>query len=515
MEEKKVAIIDMGSNSIRLVINKLYKNGYYKQLYNFKVVARLSSHFTPDGKISKQGIQVILTTLKQFKEIIDFHKVEKITGVATAAVRKAINQNEIITAIQEQTGLSFRVLSGYEEAHYGYLAVVNSTNLQEGITIDIGGGSTEVTLFKDREMVHFESFPFGAITLQQLLDSGDPSDDQIEKLTSYLISQFESLPWLKNCGLPVIGIGGSARNLSLIHQRMVGYPLAGLHQYQLSKEGIISVQDKLRSFSIDERHNIDGLSKDRTDIIIPAVQAILTLVNFTNAPSFTMSNKGLRDGIFYEEVLSQLGLEHFPNVAEESFYQLTHAFEMNIEHVKQVGTLAKKIYKQLTPYLTEMRNAEEDIKLLKYSSRVLYIGEFITSEASSEHTFYVLTNLSIDGLTHRERLALALIASFKSRSSLYRHAESFSQLLTKEDVKQFELLGAILKLSFALNRTRRNVVHKVKVKNGKETDILLHVTCLQDSVFEEQLANKYKKHIEKAIQAKISLEFQQTSSTSY
>ncbi|WP_026674688.1 Ppx/GppA phosphatase family protein [Alkalihalobacterium bogoriense] len=509
MKEKKVAIIDMGSNSIRLVINKIDNDGRYTQLHNFKVVARLSSHMTQKGHISKEGISIIISSLLQFKNIISYHKVDQVNGVATAAVRRAANQEEVLHTIKKETGFSFRVLSEYEEAYYGYLAVVNSTNIENGITIDIGGGSTEVTIFKNRKMIHYTSFPFGAITLkQQFMNDSEPLQENLDALTSFLTEQYESLDWIVQSQLPVIGIGGTARNLSLVHQRQVDYPLAGLHQYELTKQDVESTQALFTSVNIEERQNIDGLSKDRSDIIIPAVQAILTLLNVTGSKTFTMSNRGLRDGLFYEEILTQLGLEHFPNVAEESFYQITHMYEINLDHVKQVWKLAKSLYRQLVPYVNETSSEQEnDLSLLKYSARMLYMGEFISNEASSQHTFYLITNMSIDGLTHQERLAIALISSFKSKSYLQKFAGPFESLLTKQQLKQYEFLGAILKLAYALNRTRRNIVTSISVMKETEDHFMIYFHCNDDYPFEEQLANKYKKHIEKLINAKISLHF--------
>ncbi|WP_209125395.1 Ppx/GppA phosphatase family protein [Alkalihalobacillus sp. BA299] len=509
MAQKKLAIIDMGSNSIRLVIYTIQSNGCYHELHNFKVVARLSSHTSIDGSITNKGIKIIVDTLTRFNKIIRTHQIDQIKGVATAAIRLAPNQKEVLEIIKDKTSLSFSILSDYEEAYYGYLAVTNSTNIENGITIDIGGGSTEVTLFKNRKLYEYVSFPFGAITLKKkFIENDPPTLDEMDKLKTFLVKQFSSLNWIVNSNLPVIGIGGTARNLSLIHQRKMNYPLQGLHQFELAPNNIDEIQQYLLHLSFPERQSVDGLSKDRADIIIPAIEAIYSLVKVTNAPRFIMSNKGLRDGIFYEEVLQQIGIDQFPNVAEESFFQLSNTYQINIDHVKQVSKLASAIYKELSPYLLEKYNDEANMSLLRYSARVLYVGEYISSEASSQHTFYLLSNMTIDGLTHEQRLAIALISSFKSKSYLSQFAAPFNELLTKQQLKRYELLGAILKFAYALNRTRRNIVKKCSISKTSKRDLSIQFLCDSDYFFEEEQALKYKKHLEKVLNFNIELHFQ-------
>ncbi|WP_054635461.1 hypothetical protein [Thalassobacillus sp. C254] len=166
MKKEKVGVLDIGSNSIRLVIHKIDDQKRYRQLHNLKQVARLSSHIDLDGRLTPEGFEVLKSALIQFEEIIQHHHVTKVKVAATAAIRNAVNQQDILDFIHKETSLYVRVLSGKEEAYYGYLAVVNSTSLREGITVDIGGGSTEVTYFHHRRLIYSHSFPFGALTLK-------------------------------------------------------------------------------------------------------------------------------------------------------------------------------------------------------------------------------------------------------------------------------------------------------------------------------------------------------------
>ncbi len=507
MKSQNIALIDIGSNSIRLVIFCLDENSYYKEVQNLKVVARLSNHIDEEGNLNNKGISVLLQTLQQFQEITRTYELSTIKCVATAAIRQANNQTEILKQVKETTDFTIRVLSEYEEAFFGYLAVINTTFLNDGITIDIGGGSTEITLFKERKMLYYHSFPFGAITLKkEFIHNEIPSKEEITNLKTFLKNQFQSLPWLNQNDIPVVGIGGSARNLSLIQQRKTSYPLSGLHQYEIECNDIREITNQLGKLSLKQRQLVEGLSKDRADIIIPAAEAISTLMEVTNAKRFIMSKKGLRDGLFYDELFQQLNITFFPNVAEESFYQLTQEYRININHVKYLSKLATQLFHEIKDHF-KPELQEEDLRLLHLSCRVLYLGEFISHEASSQHTFYLLMNLSIDGLTHYERLKLALIASFKSKGTLLTYITSFQNWFSKAEFEKIEMLGAILKFSYSLNSTKRELFSTIKLSSVNKDQIKIILSYKGMAYFEEIQAQKYKKHLERIIKKQIKLQF--------
>lgn len=509
--KEKVAVIDIGSNSIRLVIHELDDKKGTRELHNLKKVARLSNHINSDYQLTTDGLQVLKESLQQFEEVLSFHHVTNIKAVATAAIRNAVNKEEIIDFVHNETSLHVRVLSEQEEAYYGYLAVVNSTSISDGLSIDIGGGSTEITFFKDKKLIHSHSFSFGALTLKKkFFPDKEPDKQALKNISDYVIDQCNQIPWLKEAKhLPIIGIGGSARNMSLVHQSQVHYPLAGLHQYELEMDELKSMMQLFENCSLKERENIDGLSKDRADVIVPAVKVIYEMADYINAAYFMMSNKGLREGLFFEEMLREHSTEFLPEVVEESFFQLSREFEMNEDYVQEVGRIARQLYTELEPFIPSPLKQDDNIYLLKKSARVLYIGEFISHETSSQHTFYVLTNRSIDGISHSDRLAMAFIASFKSKKWMKQLSPPFKSYLSKSSLKRFELLGSILKMAYALDRTKRKVVESISSeKNGKS--INLYIACKPNtySYFEEVKSTKYKKHIEKVLKQDISLTFQ-------
>ncbi|WLR52098.1 Ppx/GppA family phosphatase [Bacillus tianshenii] len=504
---KTYGVIDIGSNTIRFAIYTHESAGRFREIDNIKTVARLRNYLDEEENLSEEGIQVLLNTLQSYQDIADYHGITHVKGAATATIRRAKNQAEILRRMNEMTSFTINVFSEYEEAYYGYLAVMNSIAIEDGLTIDIGGGSTEVTLFKGRELLQYHSFPFGALSLKRRFVSGEvPTKQERENISAFLKEQFNSLEWLRNQSLPVVGIGGSARNTAQVHQAMVSYPVGGLHQYEMKQADIQSVLTHLKDQDIEKMKKVDGLSEDRADIIVPAVQVFQQFTAIVGAPTFILSRKGLRDGIFYEELMRPHGVKIFPNVLEESLFELTTEYNINTEHSLQISRLAQTMMIQLES-LGVMSFSEDEVTLLKRAASVFYLGDYIDSESGSQHTFYVLANRTIDGLTHLERLQLALTASFKSKSVFKQYAEPYCDWISKPEQKRLRVLGALLKTAASLNATKRNIVHDVKLE--KKDDGLHFLVCHQRQVQAEKYqTNKQKKHLEKALKCPIHLHFE-------
>ena len=506
MNKEKYAIVDIGSNTMRLVIYSRNKSGRLTESENVKAVARLRNYLSPSGRLEKEGIDVLIQTLQSFQEVTRHHNLQDVKCVATAAIRQANNQQEILNRVESETDFSMRILSEYEEAYYGYLAVVNSTPFENGITVDIGGGSTELTLFEDRKLISFHSFPFGALSLkQQFIQNELPTEEELTALRLFLSDQFHSLPWIADKGLPLIGIGGSARNMAQIHQEYTEYPLAGIHQYMMAAKDVKTIHKLLLSLNFDEVQRLEGLSKDRADIIIPALEVFSCLMDYTAAAVFALSRKGLRDGVFYEELTKEFELSVFPNVLEESFHELAIDYDINLKHAAHVSTNAMMIARQLKN--NGMLDLDEkDELLIRLGSAVYNLGAYIDGEASHQHSFYLLANRTIDGLLHKERMTVALIASFKNKEVFKRNAALYPGWFTKEELAKYSLFGAIVKLSYSLNATKRDIIETIQLEQT-EDGLVFQVVCNSDWKPEQYEAEKQKKHMEKFLKRAVYFNF--------
>lgn len=504
--DEKFCIIDIGSNSMRLVIYENGKNGRLKEIENVKVVARLRNYLNKENLLTNEGQKELINTLLTFQEITRYHSIKNSKCVATAAIRQANNSNEIIELVEQKTDFKMRILSGFEEAYYGFLGVVNSTPITEAVTIDIGGGSTEITYYKNRELIHFHSFPFGVLSLkQQFMKENVATEEEIKKLTLFLKTQLQTLPWLKNKQAPIIAIGGSARNLVQIHHALTSYPISGIHQYEMRLEDIIMVKKYITSLPFEQIQKIEGLSKDRADIIFPALQVFEILYMIVDSTSFMLSKKGLRDGIFYEEMM-QNGEKLFPNIIENSISTIQSDFKIEKKQVYHVISLINQFVEQLQEKkITHLDVTDRNDLCLAAS--VYNIGRLIDEESSSLHTFYILANRTIDGIRHRDRVKLALIASFKNKNVFKQNIKPFTKWFNSDEQKKLRLLGIILKFIYCLNTTKREVIQKIHIGFESENKLTINLESLWNAPAEANEVEKNTKALEKALKKEISINF--------
>ena len=217
---KRIAFIDLGSNSVRFVIYEISKTGSYRLIYQEKESVRLSENMWGTHELTNEAMERSLRALKGFVHMADAMEVDTIKAVATAAVRLAKNGDAFIKAVKERTGLDLECIAGEEEARLGFLGVINTIGLKDFIIFDLGGASTEVTLVKNRHIVKAVSLPIGALTLTGTYQKGDEyTPKELEKMTKAVKKTIKEHYWLHNVKLPLLGIGGTARNIAKIDQR--------------------------------------------------------------------------------------------------------------------------------------------------------------------------------------------------------------------------------------------------------------------------------------------------------
>lgn len=500
----KWAIIDIGSNTIRLVVYKKTKYNFYKEVENIKAVARLRKYLNEEKILSYEGVKKCLTILKGFKEIIDFNGVNEIKCVATATIRQAVNKSDVLKKVKEELGFNIQILSEEEEAYLGFLAVVNTTAVKDGVTIDIGGGSTEITYYQNKTLVQSHSFPFGVVSLKETFMSGNKmtSGDRMA-LQNMLLEAFDSLPWLKNKQVPIVAIGGSARNIAQVQQHMKSYPLAGIHQYDMSPQDLNDILRMMVSMDVSEIEKLEGLSKDRADIILPALEVFDMLCSYVQATRFIFSKRGLREGILYKEKGGGKNPSDF--ILENSIDHLVSDYGIERGHSDHVAFLAKQIYFELSNTFGKTTN-EYSERLIEQSARIYYIGQYVDSDVSSQHTFNLLAHQSIDGITHKERLILALIASYKNWALLKQYSNPFIEWFSKGELKDIRIAGAMVKLASALDSSKRMLVKKIKVQKRHE-ELVFQFSCVGNVFVEQYQAEKQIRHLEKSLKYKITLEF--------
>ncbi|MEB5792711.1 exopolyphosphatase [Staphylococcus hominis] len=509
--EERIGLIDIGSNTIRLVIFRFSKDAGLNELLNIKTPARLSQYLTKENKMSQEGINVLIEALRSFKSVSEKFKVKELHPIATAAIRQSENKDDTVKKVKDELDIEISIIPEKDEAYYGYYAITHTTEIENGVSVDIGGGSTEVTLFKDKELFESHSFPFGVVTLKHKFFDGKDHNDKgaIKDMEKFLSQQFSTLDWLKDQDVALVGVGGSARNVARIHQSEHAYPISGVHNYTMSDKDIDEVYNVIRKSSRDELNNLDGLSRDRADIILPAVSVFKTLYKKIDAKQFTFSRNGLREGYIIKQIRSRYpDVFDKNNVRKESIYFLAHDYHIEERSSQGRLKLAQSLLKQLID-LSDLKINDTEQRLFEEATYIYYLGRFIDSDSSSPHTYYIIANSMINGYTHKDRVKLALLASFKNKSLLKFYCKETDWFSNKE-IETIQALGGIIKFVNALNISQTSFVEGVTLKETKkgndDYELTVHYTE-GEPIAEKYQAVRQKKHIEKILKGSVSIVF--------
>ncbi len=265
-----IAIMDLGSNSTRMTISKVRSDGSYEVLQRSQSMVRLSEGMQSDKQLQEKAMDRTIEVMKEFMETAKEFKAEKIVPTATAAVRQATNQQVFIDKLFKETGLQLRVLTGLEEAHYDYLAIINTLQVTDTLIIDTGGGSVELIYVQGTHMVQAISVPIGAVNLTEgYLEKDKISAKALFAAQLAVERQFSNVPWLQNVRhLPIVALGGSNRTFAKISRRARNVMDLPIHGYRLTAEELFDIFAEVLVADLDERKKIPGLGKDRADIIV-------------------------------------------------------------------------------------------------------------------------------------------------------------------------------------------------------------------------------------------------------
>jgi exopolyphosphatase/guanosine-5'-triphosphate,3'-diphosphate pyrophosphatase len=298
---KEYGVIDIGSNTIRIVIFKMNSGRglNYKVLENTKESTRLRNYVV-NNELSNVGIQKMLRVLHDYIEMSQLYNLEELHIFATQTIRMVDNQSDILDIVKQELGVDIHVLSKEEEALLGFQGMhtylPNATN---GIYVDLGGGSMELVYFENGIPIHNISLDFGSVVLRSMIGHAVPNQTDITFLKGFLLEQFNQVPWLKQVKGPLVVVGGSARNLCRI-DRFITKRVEYTHGYQIGFREIKRTRKLLMLLTLEEIENIEGLTPSRADIIVPSIYAFETLYNYIKAPHFTCSRTGLREGVLLE-----------------------------------------------------------------------------------------------------------------------------------------------------------------------------------------------------------------------
>lgn len=488
---KKIGIIDLGSNSVRLVIYEIKKNGAFKLIDDINDGIRLSENMVDGKYLNEVSMNKALRTIKLFSNLCTAYGISpsNTMAVATAAVRKAQNRDQFLSMLQNHTGLTFKLLSGEEEATYIYNAVIHSLAVDDGIIVDIGGGSTEIILFKKRVLKNLTCIPIGAVVAtEDYLDRDIIHMEKLSKLENLIKEKLQNLDWISEIKSPVIiALGGTLRNLAKVHKKTCDYPLDQTHNYPVKTEDFYKIYDHLKAMDLKKRKSVPGLSSKRADIIVGGLTIFKALADITKAKNIVISGYGLREGILFEYLINKGHIKRYSDVLTLSLYNLMELYKVRFDHANHVSFIALSLFDQLSSL---HGFGDEERNLLRVSSLLHDIGISISYYQHHSHAYYIVLNSMLCGLTHREIvLVSALCASHSMNDFKDIWKLSYKEILNEKDMIIYKMLSAILKISESLDRSETGIIKSLECQI---TDKYVKVKTLQvgDGELELSLANE-------------------------
>ncbi|NLL89145.1 MAG: Ppx/GppA family phosphatase [Firmicutes bacterium] len=459
---ERIGIIDLGSNSVRLVIVEVDDNRAYYQRENLKETVRLISDIDEHGLLSEKAMHYAIETIQLFLRLCKTRRVDHLITVATAAARQAGNRRLFIERIRQETGLDFKVLSGEEEAYYGYLGTVNTMPQTSGLMADLGGGSLKLVSFVDRMMENSHHLPFGSVTLTnsyKTMDRPDPRD--LQQLEKDLADTYRSLPWIQG-DHPIIGVGGTFRSLARVVRKSQDYIPDITDAFELDYDDVKACYERLSQMSLEERLTVPGLERARADIIVAGTAAIKCLMEASGRRKIITSTTSIRDGLLYEHLHRYTKDPIVLSVITHHIDNLILYYRLEENHLRRVSNLAVTLFDQI--YELHGLNGFER-RLLLIASLLHEIGSVIDVEGRDKHTLYMLLNAPVHGLTHRERVITAYVAA--SHDDLYlANIDQYAEHgpLLSDDIDLIKKLAILLQIAHALDRGQTGIVTRINAE---------------------------------------------------
>ena len=464
--EQRTAVIDLGSNSFRLVVFTA-RDGWWRRSDEIYEPVRIGEGQPQEGPLREKPMKRALTTIELFAHFCTATGLdpEHVDAVATSAIRSASNQAEFLERAREVSGYDIRVLGEEEEARYGYLAAVNSTSLHDGAVLDLGGGSLQLVRVAGREAFELRSWPLGAVRMtERFVPDKDPVGKKaLKALRAHVLEELEDAPWLSSCGGRLVGIGGTVRNLAVAAQIEADLPSFGVQGFTLEADALDALVAKLAALPACERGKVPGIKAARGDLILAGATTIQAVLQAGAFDGVEVTEAGLREGVFFERHLAPSGL--FDDVRAASVRNLAAHYDPDSAHTAHVAELALGMFDELAKEGVHPGDRAE--RELLWAAAMLHdIGVSVDYDDHHKHSRYLILNAGLPGFTQREAALIAQMARYHRKGT--PSLDDMAALARKGDRELLCRGAALLRLAEQLERSRDQLVHAahLHVSNG-------------------------------------------------
>jgi len=437
---KRTAVIDIGSNSARMIIIEKTSRFAFHLLHEVKSKVRISEDaYQNGGQLQEPAIQRALLALKDFMQIANSYSVRKTLCVATSAVRDAPNKKAFLSLIKKEIGLNIKIISGEREAYLGGIACANLLPKFDAMTLDIGGGSTECACISDAKVNTSKSIDLGTVRLKELFFDRD----DIKGAKAYIDDALEHLAIEEQTH--IIGVGGTFRALAQIIMENAEHPLDKVHGYTFKAQQLLDLGKKILDAKNRTELKALGIKKDRLDVIRPGTLILLRFIKRSGAKTLIASGVGVREGLYLSDLLRN-NADTFPNNYNPSLTYLVNQHSHNAEQRNLRVKLTKKLFELLSP---QLKLKEDDQKCLLIAAKLSKIGASHHFYSYPNHSHYLVLSALEYGYSHEEIALISMLVLHQEGKKVKRsYLGSFEPLLPS--LERLKKLTYLLGLSDAL-----------------------------------------------------------------
>jgi exopolyphosphatase/guanosine-5'-triphosphate,3'-diphosphate pyrophosphatase len=426
-----------------MVIYKKTSRFAFHLLHEEKSKVRISEDaYKHNGELQPLPMQRAFLALKEFLEISASFKSRKILCVATSALRDAPNKQEFIQKVHHKLQLNIKIISGEKEAYFGAMACANLLPQQEnGMSIDIGGGSTEIAFVHHDDVTHTQSLKLGTVRLKELyFDRGD-----IQGAIEYVDTQLQTLP--ENTISTLIGIGGTFRAVSLAILKQKNYPLEKLHAFRYDTQTFHNYLSAVMQASNTQELQELFIKSARFDVIQPGVLILLRVLHkYQNVTQIVTSGVGVREGVYLSDLLRNSHHKFPHNYNTSVRFLLDTHLDNNKEFSNNLNKLAKELFDILAPYFGVKPHYKKELAI---AAKLYPCGSDIHFYSQNKHTYYLIQSALEYGFTHESIMLIATLTKYaKKKLPSSSHMKKYAQLLPETQTTHY--LSYILSLAIAL-----------------------------------------------------------------
>lgn len=409
-----IAIIDIGSNTVRMVVYHALTRVPIP-LFNEKYMCALGKGLGKTGRLNPAGIELAKRAMERFMLMARRLNVSSLDVLATAAVRDAEDGHDFVKELEAQHRIKVRVISGEEEATYGAQGALASIHAPLGIMADLGGGSLELAAISPGAVGDKATTTLGSLRLI------DAHGDNYEAMEKTIHSTLKQIGWLKRLHPPTLyAVGGGFRSIAKIHMKAQRYPVDIVHEYEMSSSAVYSIIRKILTMKPSELASLPGLPDKRASTIVPSALVLKNLLHYTGAHSMMVSMSGIREGFFYGLLTPK---QRAQDALIASATDLAALIGRRGSYAKELMGWMDGVFVREPVAFKRLRHALCILSELAWSIDPSFRGEW---------AFQRIVQSSLKGVDHRERVMLALALYYRYRTSMKKEYPAVAVLSAYE-----------------------------------------------------------------------------------